>query len=200
MNEIANETKKPILQLIWNNIIPISTLILALGTIVLAAVSYRQVRIMEADQRPWIGASSMGLDERFDFINVGGHFYLALANSGRSPALNVSVTLLKWNTDINTVQFPIGKCNAGECRIENLEIVPGMRFSMLIPENDVIPLPKVGDTVYIIARVDYQDSSGTPHVTGICFKFPTKLVRNGTSSITESTPTSCPASNSNYAT
>jgi hypothetical protein len=67
--------------------------------------------------------------------------------------LDLSVTLLRWNTDINTVQFPINKCNTNECRVENLEIVPGMRFIMLIPETDVTPLPKAGDTGYIMPEI-----------------------------------------------
>ena len=205
MNEIANETKKPILQRIWSNITSISTLMLALGTIVLAVVSCRQVGIMEADQRPWIGVVATDLDQRFDFVNVGGHFNLEITNSGRSPAFDVSITLLKWNTDINTVQFPIAKCNASECRIENMEIVPGMRFSMLIPQSEELPLPKAGDTGYIIARIDYQDSKGTPRVTGVCLKIPTTLImlnppRNGFTSMTVITSTSCAAPNSNYAT
>jgi hypothetical protein len=205
MNETVNGAKKTILQLIWSNISSISTFILALGTVVLAFASWRQTGIMEADQRPWIGVVATDLDQRFDFVNVGGHFNLEITNSGRSPALNVTITFLKWNTDINTVQFPIGKCNAGECRIENLEIIPGMRFSMLIPESEELPLPKAGDTGYIIARIDYQDSKGTPHVTGVCLKIPTKLImlnppRNGFTSITVFTPTSCAAPNSNYAT
>jgi hypothetical protein len=117
----------------------------------------------------------------------------------------VTITFLKWNTDINSVQFPIGKCNANECRVENLEMVPGMKWGMIIPETETLPLPKAGDTGYIIARIDYQDSRGTPHVTGICFKIPTDLVvfnppRNGSSNGIHSTPVSCAAPYSNYAT
>jgi hypothetical protein len=129
----------------------LSTLALAICTIVLAVVSCRQVGIMEADQRPWIGMAAVGIDQRFDFGNVG-HFKLEIVNSGRSPALEVTVTLLNWNTDIKNVTFPIPKCTS-ECRIENAEMVPGLALGMLIPDvgGAPSPLPKAGDTGYIIA-------------------------------------------------
>jgi hypothetical protein len=72
VNEIANGTNNTILQRVGNNIMSISTLIFALGTVVLAAVSYRQVGIMEADQRPWIGVGALNIDQHFDFTNTGG--------------------------------------------------------------------------------------------------------------------------------
>jgi hypothetical protein len=198
-----------ILRLTWSNITAVSTLILALGTIVLAMVSCRQVGIMEADQRPWIGMASVGIDQRFDFAN-GGHFILEIGNSGRSPALEVTVTLLNWNTDIKTVAFPIPECTS-ECRIENIEMIPGSGLGMTIPniEGEPSPLPKAGDTGYIIARIDYKDSRGNGHITGMCFKIPTSLgsgtpappppFGNGKPAV-NFTPISCAAPNSNYAT
>jgi hypothetical protein len=201
VNEIVNDTKKHIPKLIWDNITSVSTFILAIGTIVLAVVSCRQVGIMEADQRPWVGADFTGLDQHTDFA-TSGHFFLDIANSGKSPAFDVTVTLLKWNADINQVQFPIKKCNAGECRIEHLEMLPGLHLGLLIPEIDASPLPKAGDTGFIIARIDYQDSVGTAHVTGICVKIVTAFTANpsrpGNNSIAV-TSTSCATPNSNYA-
>lgn len=136
----------------------ISTFILAIATIWLACAVYRQLIIMEEDQRPWVGSRALGVIPN-DNIFVGGYFYIDLINTGKSPALNVSLTLLNWNTDINTVQFPINKC-AGACRFENVELLPGSPLQVRIPEYGKQPLPKAGDTGYIIARIDYLDSRG----------------------------------------
>lgn len=77
---------------------------------------------------------------------------------------------------------------------------------MLIPEIDTPPLPKVGDTGFIIARIDYQDFAGTIHVTGICIKIVTAFAaapnppRPGINNSIAVTITSCATPNSNYAT
>jgi len=195
-------TKKFITRQVWSNITPFSTLILAIGTVCLALVSCRQIGIMEADQRPWVGVKSEGIVDSPEFI-TGGYYHLEIVNSGKSPALDVTVTLLNWNTDINNVQFPIPKCTS-ECREQNMEMVPGFYSGMLIPEIDKTPLPKAGDTGYIIARVDYHDSKGTPYVTGICYKSITTVVTTVVNNVNKTrvidTNTSCAVPKSNYAT
>ena len=113
------------------------------------------IRVLEASFSvvgPWVGLRSVGIIEGLDW-NAGGYFRLEITNAGKSPAINVSVTLLNWNTDINVLKFPINKCTS-ECRVENLQLVPGTIFGMIIPRSATSPLPKGGDTGYIIERVE----------------------------------------------
>jgi hypothetical protein len=67
------------------------TLLLALATAALAFVAYRQTRIMENDQRPWIKVE-VEIASPLDFT-VGGwgimRLRLTLTNVGKSPAFNV---------------------------------------------------------------------------------------------------------------
>jgi hypothetical protein len=158
----------------------VATLILAIATIWLALGMYRQIGVMQDDQRPWVGMEA-GVLERpgifltNDGVPTDGYFIVVISNGGKSPALNVTLTLLNWNVDINTVKFPINKCG-GSCRITNTELLPGDRLNLLIPEFGKQPIPKPGDTGNIIARIDYTDAHGTLYVTAMCVKVITALV------------------------
>jgi hypothetical protein len=199
VSESADEPKHTIVKRsIFDKVTSIATLILSSATVVVALIAYRQVGIMEADQRPWIGMGTVGPVPTPEFLSTGGHFDLEVVNTGKSPAIGVTITLLKWNTDINTVQFPLNRC-ASECRIENGALIPGARLGMLIPDSETPPMPKAGDTGYVIARVDYQEANGTPHVTEICYKIITTAPSPLTNNRLAVSTTSCAAPNSNSA-
>ena len=58
------------------------------------------------------------------------------------------------------------------------------------------PLPKAGDNIHIIARIDYRDAHEDPHTTGICFKMLTTAT--GPNTYTQDR-VSCTQPYSNYA-
>jgi hypothetical protein len=149
------------------------------------------------DQRPWVGIGSIQVipgatNQQEIYLIVG------IINTGKSPALDVAITSAEWNSNIDTVDFPIKRCE-GDCRVENHEIVPSAFTVIHIPKVNQIPVPSIGDKLNVIIRVDYRDSHNNRYYTGICQSVTTSLdPRSNRSVIVDQA--SCTKPNSNGAT
>lgn len=168
------------------------TVVLAIANAFLAFSVYRQVSIMENDQRPWVG---------MDYIKISGdrvtgvYYALGITNAGKSPALNVNVSIGDWNQDAKSVRLFTKKCS-GDCREHDIEMIPGYQLGIRIPIVGK-PFPKIGDTAWLIARIDYRDSESRWHKTGICFTCVTTLEADQKTIVTDQD--ACAIPNSNYA-
>jgi hypothetical protein len=83
-----------------------------------------------------------------------------------------------------------------------MELLPNGGISILIPNIDESILPKIGEDILVVARIDYEDTDNNPHTTGICFRFLTHLTgsknRQGLPIVSE-TQVMCDIRGSNYA-
>lgn len=122
----------------------------------------RQLTAMEYDQRPWIGLGFAGYPP-------DSPFQIQFVNGGKSPAFNVSIKANVWaHNDSAEPIVPHAKCTL-DCRVSGIEMLPSVPYQFIL-----LRLPSGADIPgAIVARVDYTDSEGRPHKTGIClYHFP----------------------------
>ena len=94
------------------------------------------------DERPWLGLGSVQIIPSAPNPQEV-YLLVAIINSGKSPAFDVSVTIAEWNSNLNEMAFPIKKCK-DDCRMEHAEILPGAFVDIRIPKINQIPLPSIG--------------------------------------------------------
>jgi hypothetical protein len=149
----------------------IATALLTIVTIGLVVVATWQWTAMKQGQRPWIAMSGIApvpFGERIPNWSIYYGYQFAVHNGGQSPALNVSVSVEKWNVNVGAIKFPTQKC-VPSCILNNFEFLPGQNWAGRVPQYiEEPPLPAVGDDIAIVARIDYEDTDGNPHKTGIC--------------------------------
>jgi hypothetical protein len=125
-------------------------------------VMQRQLTVMETDQRPWVGLDGIDPSRTNDF------FYLVkLANAGKSPAMSARVIIIGGAGDCTEFAVPRQPCEGDRCTFNNVEMLPNVPLGARIPRFGE-PAPTPGGEVCLIARVDYEDTDGKPHKTGIC--------------------------------
>jgi hypothetical protein len=135
-----------------------------------------QLIAMKVDQRPWVGISFA--DYPPNPVQLG------FKNTGKFPAMNVSIKAFAWQPSSQEASpiLPTDRCTV-DCKISGVEMPPEMPFQFILmrPAQDTV--------VWLVGRVDYEDSAGIQHKTGICLiHFPeTHDLR------------SCPGAGSNYA-
>ena len=175
----------------------ITNCVLAAATVFLAVGVMWQINIMEDDQRPWVGIGSLQV---IPATPNQQELYLLveITNSGKSPALDVAITTAEWNSNPDTLLFPITKCK-DECRVDNEEILPGAFVGIRIPKVNQFPVPLIGNKMNIVIRVDYRDTHNKQYYTGICKVVTTSPdPRSNRSVIVDQA--SCAKANSNRAT
>jgi hypothetical protein len=152
-----------------------ATLILALGTLALAALGFQQVRLMKNDQRPWIGLSAIHHNEEGQGVFAQVIDYqVNIANGGKSPALKAYIIMTGGPGDCSKYQFPTQRCEADQCTFRGIEMLPGTSKGMRIPNVEKTrETPLIGPNfeACFIIRADYEDTDGGTHKTGICMVF-----------------------------
>jgi hypothetical protein len=186
----------------WARRLSAATIMIALFSLISAAVAIAQWLIangtlteLRDEQRPWVGGTVQVFSNP---SSASYYFLLDIRDTGRTPALEVSVTLAEWATDPATASFPLRQCEGSTCRIQNIELLPGAGLGIRIPEAGKAE-PKVGDVGHVIARIDYKEPNGRGHRTDICFimVFTPITITNGPKF--SETTTGCPQPGSNYA-
>lgn len=170
--------------------------VLAVATVFLAVGVVWQINIMEDDQRPWVGIGALQvLPETTNQQQL--YILVEILNSGKSPALDVTISAAEWNSNINTLSFPIKKCK-DDCRVDSEEILPGAFVGIRIPKADKLPAPLIGEKINVVIRVDYRDAHNQ-YYTGICKIVTTSADPRSNRSVIVNQD-SCAKTNSNRAT
>jgi hypothetical protein len=94
--------------LTWEALTAISSLILAIATLLLALGANKQIILMQEDERPWVGAHISTIPPPPNSKDL--YFGAEISNTGKSPAFNARVSFKKWNDDPKTITFPIEQC------------------------------------------------------------------------------------------
>ena len=116
----------------------------------------KQLDVMKVDQRPWIGMASVGTIPNDPTAGIDD--FLTITNAGKFSAFDVSFSVDDWKQDADAVHLFTEKCS-NDCRERNIEMVPGNQLGVRIPLIGEA-LPQVGDTVWLISRIDYRDFGG----------------------------------------
>jgi hypothetical protein len=190
----------------WNRRLSTATIAIAVLSLISAAVAIAQWSIangtlteLRDEQRPWVGGTMQV------FFNPAppnppstSYYFLDVKNTGRTPALGISITLAEWATDPATASFPLRRCEGSTCRMQNIELLPGGDLALRIPEGGK-PEPKLDDVGHVIARIDYKEPNGKGHRTDICFTVVFTPLAIASGAKFSETMTACPQSDSNYA-
>ena len=153
----------------------IATVFLTVITGVLVWVAYLQWQTSKEDQRPWVGMTAIQPETENPISRTALYHKIIITNSGKSPAFHVMVGAGEWNKDPHSMTFPTKKCDE-DCVGRSIEILPGTGLTFEFPSPDISPPPQVSDIVWVVLRIDYEDSDGAPHKTGLCVKIKTRLV------------------------
>ena len=141
-----------------------------------------QLDVMKTDQRPWVGLRGI------DNIPNSSAKMLVFSNGGKAPAMNASVFVSGVSEGDDTLVIPEAACES-TCTFRGIELLPNVPLAVRVPRVGQ-PDPTADIPFWLVARIDYVDSEGHPHKTGICFR----IMPDAGHSITD-----CPAPNSNYA-
>jgi hypothetical protein len=146
----------------------------------------RQLGIMQADQRPWVGLN--GIDPIADKADPTATlaYVLEVKNGGKSPAMNAKIKIKGAPGDCSQISLPTQPCDGDDCTFDGIMMLPEVPIGARVPKIGE-PTIKPGSDVCLILRVDYQDADGASHKTGVC------LVQSSTGT------RSCKFPNSNYA-
>jgi hypothetical protein len=190
----------------WNRRLSTATIAIAVLSLISALVAIAQWSIangtlteLRDEQRPWVGGLVQVIPTyAAPNLPSTSYYNLDIRNTGKTPALELSVTLAEWATDPATASFPLRRCEGATCRIQNVELLPGANLGLRIPEVGK-PEPKFDDVGHVIARIDYKEPNGKGHRTDICFIVVfTPLTITSGPKFSETT-TGCPQPGSNYA-
>lgn len=178
----------------------VATLLLAFVTAGLVVISYFQWTTSKNDQRPWVGINSVQSSDSLippDSI----HMRLNITNSGKSPAINVFVGVEDWRKDFHSIVFPTAKYDT-TCRINGMELLPNGGVYIDIPSSNDEIFARIGDTILIVVRIDFDDTDGVPHKTGLCMTYTNHLTNIKTVRglpVVAGTELTCNTPTSNYA-
>ena len=145
-----------------------------------ADLTQEQLALIHAEQRPWMGL--MGIQP----LPNSTAFYVNIVNSGKTPAIGTNVLIS--GVPGEKVFVSDQPCDA-ECDIRNLVMLPGVPISLRVPKIGE-PDPPRDIPFWIRVRIDYADTGGQSHKTGICLRI---LPDSGRSIV------ACPSPVSNYA-
>jgi hypothetical protein len=170
------------------NIIAVSTMILALATFCLAKSAREQISIMRDDQRPWIGIAGDGYSLHWPYIGESDQIQFSLGfylrNVGHAPAIvlvaataELGSTDLAWRIDVSR-----------ECEQERDDIVKngwGPRWAILPGDEWPYHLNQIGREVIMKeSAADIERVSGNsfkPIVTGcIAYADPQDMITRTT--------------------
>jgi hypothetical protein len=172
----TEHTRNERVMALWTRRVGIFTFFLFVISAATADIFYRQLAVMRADQRPWIGAGNIGLPP-------DGPFSIQFINSGKSPALNVTISAFLWEPDKeeHPPQLPTSRCTSS-CKFIGVEMLPNVPYTFVLGRGP-------DENGWIIARADYEDADGSSHQTLICMAHSSAMhdLRN------------CPIKGSNYA-
>jgi hypothetical protein len=115
-------------------------------------------------------------------------YFVVIINGGKSPATNTNVRIFDWAEGDQKLTFPTNPCT-NDCNLRGIEMLPNMPLGIRVPPVGSLREPPI----WLVARIDYSDTQGKPHKTGIC------LVVNAVPPAEAREIRSCPAPGSNYA-
>jgi hypothetical protein len=161
--------------------------------------SLGQLTEMRSEQRPWVGLLAIdNIPTDQEYVSKWGFGYkLTIVNTGKSPALNVSFNVRPWKQNVDAPEIPHERCTT-DCIENQFVLLPGGQKNIRIPFFQELG-PKEGETAWIIARIDYQDTDHNWHKTGICVTSILKPLAEHTRPGVIGTMRSCDVPESNYA-
>jgi hypothetical protein len=125
--------------------------------------------------RPWVGVDSVSIGP----IQPGARLPVVarIRNSGRTPATDVRVSLATL-----TAPAPPGAASVEECKTcPRIVLLPNAtETSDVSVESGVLTSLKAArlrageETIWLIGRIDYTDSSAHPHTTRVCMMYTSK--------------------------
>jgi hypothetical protein len=95
----------------------------------------RQMGIMEADQRPWVGLN--GIDPISDKAdpNTIIAYMLEVKNGGKSPAMNAKIKIKGGAGDCTQISVPTQPCDGDDCTFDGVMMLPEVPLGGRVPKN-----------------------------------------------------------------